>query len=266
MRRRLIAGLSLSLLSISLACAQDAAKKTPSHEIVSNGGLLHTMLAAPVMGEPFSAVQVFRTNRALADGTHIAHSRQHAVARDAQGRVRVEQPVTNQQTGQKATTVFVMDPVDHVFTSWTVGGNGPKIASQFKFPANFPNGVVTAAKPVERADRPQPMIKTEDLGTDSLEGLMVTVTRTTTIVPAGRSGNDQPITKTHEVWTSPDLKLVLKEQWEDPRRAERTISLEQLNRADPDPSLFRPPPGYTVKNVVEALKEALDKLEETQQN
>ena len=33
------------------------------------------------------------------------------------------------------------------------------------------------------------------------------VVKTTTIVPAGRSGNDAPITKMHELWTSAELKL-----------------------------------------------------------
>jgi hypothetical protein len=66
--------------------------------------------------------------------------------------------------------------------------------------------------------------------------------------------NDAPITKTREVWTSADLKLVMKEQWSDPRSGERTVELEEFSRAEPDPALFRAPQGYVVKDVAADLE------------
>jgi hypothetical protein len=71
----------------------------------------------------------------------------------------------------------------------------------------------------------------------------------TTIVPAGRSGNDRPITRTHTAWISDDLKLVMMEQWQDPRAALRTVGLAEFTRKEPDAALFRPPQGYTVETV-----------------
>ena len=109
--------------------------------------------------------------------------------------------------------------------------------------------------------RPQPIISTEDLGTKTIQGLETTGKRTTTIVPAGRSGNSAPITKTYEVWTSADIGLVVKQVWNDPRFGERTVELKDLSRVAPDPALFRPPAGYTVKDAVESLKELEQKLE-----
>jgi hypothetical protein len=88
--------------------------------------------------------------------------------------------------------------------------------------------------------------------------------RTTTVVPAGRAGNDAPITKTHEVWTSQDLKLVMKQQTEDPRTGVTTVELEEFSRAEPDPALFRVPPGYAVKSVLQSLKELEEKLSPAQ--
>ena len=79
-------------------------------------------------------------------------------------------------------------------------------------------------------------------------------------MPAGRSGNDAPITKVHELWTSEELKLTFMEQWEDPRMGVRTVGLANLLRAEPDPALFRPPSGYQLKDAKEAAKERAEKL------
>jgi hypothetical protein len=108
--------------------------------------------------------------------------------------------------------------------------------------------------------RLQPVVTTEDLGTVMLQGLPVTDVRTATVVPIGRAGNDAPITKTHEVWTSQDLKLVMKQQTEDPRTGMTTVELEEFSRAEPDAKLFRVPPGYAVKTVLQSLKELEEKL------
>jgi hypothetical protein len=173
--------------------------------------------------------------------------------------------LANASNGQPETIlVFVTDPVAHTITTWVTGPKANKVASVVKIPPEKSTTAKAAPTQIHQDNRPQPIITTEDLGTDSLQGLPVSVVKTTTIVPAGRSGNDAPITKTHEVWTSTDMKLVLKEQWEDPRTGERTVSLERLERADPDTALFHPPAGYTVKDVMQSLKDLEEKLNQTQ--
>lgn len=249
-------------LLVSYAGAQGtAAAGKQVHEVIANGGVIHTLLAAPVIGQPYSAMQVHRTSRKLTDGTTISHQGRHFVARDSQGRVRVELGLARGQNGAPDTVmVFVSDPVAQTMTIWSTGAKTTnKTASVVKLPGHPQTAPV---QPVAKTDstRPQPIIKTEDLGMESIEGLPVEAVRTTTIVPAGRSGNDAPITKTQEVWTSADLKLVMKEQWDDPRTGERIISLENFSRAEPDPALFRVPPGYVVKTALESLKELEERL------
>ncbi len=266
-RLRLLAGmLGLGLLSC-LAGAQIAPDSGPK-EVIANGGLLHTLLAEPVIGQPYSAVQVRSNIRKLADGTTISHQGHHSVARDSQGRVRVERRMANGQNGDPdGVMVFVLDPVAHTFTTWIQGAKGGnKTAMLVKIPQG-PKRQQAKANPSRSATvstRPQPMITTEDLGTDTVQGLLVAVSKTKTIVPAGRSGNDASITKTREVWTSPDLKLVMKEQWEDPRSGEMTIELANFSRAEPAPALFRAPAGYAVKDVLQSLKDLEEKLNEMQ--
>lgn len=264
MRKRMAVGF-LGLMTV-LAGAQTTARNAPI-EVIANGGLIHTLLAAPVVGRPYSAVQVQRAKRVLADGTSISHLGHHAVARDSAGRVRVERRMEQAQNGQPATVmVFVLDPVAHQMMIWTTGAKTTKVATLIRLPDQKKDVAKSAeaqAKPAADG-RPQPVVTTEDLGTDTLEGLPVTVTKTTTVVPAGRSGNDAPITKTHEVWTSQDLKLVMKEQWEDPRTGVRTVELDQFLRAEPDAGLFRAPAGYSVKDIKQTLRELQEKLDQMQ--
>ena len=87
---------------------------------------------------------------------------------------------------------------------------------------------------------------TEDLGTQTMEGLSVTGTRTTRVIPAGQMGNDKPITTVTEVWTSPDLKTIVSSKRSDPRMGEQTFQLTNITRVEPDPSLFTVPPDFKI--------------------
>ena len=68
----------------------------------------------------------------------------------------------------------------------------------------------------------------------------------TVTTPVGAVGNDRPITRVCETWTSPELKLRLLQQCSDPRARDTTERLININRAEPDPSLFQVPAGYTI--------------------
>jgi hypothetical protein len=261
MRLRLIAG-AAGVMMASVAGAQSGAVGGGANGVIANGGLIHTLMAAPVIGQPYSAMQVHGTNRKLADGTTISHKGHHFVARDSEGRVRVEMRMANGENGGPDTVmVFVSDPVAHTITTFMTGPKVNKTASVVKVPAERrQEAAAMQPRATGASTRPQPVVTTEDLGMQTIQGVPVSDVRTTTIVPAGRSGNDAPITKTREVWTSADLKLVMKEQWNDPRSGERTIELEEFSRAEPDPALFRAPQGYVVKDAVQTLKELEEKL------
>ncbi len=251
------AGLVGSALLISTAFSQTAPE---NKEILSNGGLLHSLLAKPVLGRPYSAMQVSSTKQQLVNGTNVIHKGHHFVARDTFGRVRVEMRLPKAADDQPETmAVYVIDPGAHSFTTWITGPDANKSATVAKIPekSRMSKPVPTQAS---EDNSPQPIVTKEYLGTDILHGLPVSVIKTTTIVPAGRSGNDAPITKIHEVWTSSDMKLVMKEQWVDPRSGERTVSLEKFSRASPDPALFNPPGDYTVESVMQSIKDLEEKL------
>jgi len=87
----------------------------------------------------------------------------------------------------------------------------------------------------------------EDLGEQVVEGVMAKGTRTTTVIPAGAIGNEQPITVTSEEWFSPDLKVLVMTRHADPRSGETTYRLTDITRGEPDASLFDLPAGVTIK-------------------
>ena len=82
-----------------------------------------------------------------------------------------------------------------------------------------------------------------------LDGLSVEGRKTTTVIPAGQIGNEQPITITSEEWRSPDLNVLVMTRHADPRSGESIYRLTNVIRAEPDPSLFMVPPDYTVKDT-----------------
>jgi hypothetical protein len=87
----------------------------------------------------------------------------------------------------------------------------------------------------------------EDLGQQSIDGVLANGTRTTTVIPAGAVGNEQPIKVVSEEWFSPELEVLVLTRHSDPRVGDTTYRLTNIVRTEPDRSLFEVPGGYTVK-------------------
>jgi hypothetical protein len=91
-----------------------------------------------------------------------------------------------------------------------------------------------------------PVLKSERLGTQVIDGLTVEGTRMTETYPQGSGGSDRPIVVVSEQWSSPELRVTVLSKINDPRMGETTRTLIHLSRAEPDISLFQPPAGYRV--------------------
>ena len=88
--------------------------------------------------------------------------------------------------------------------------------------------------------------KTESLGTRDIEGVTAEGTRSITTVPAGAIGNERPIETVYERWYSKELQLIVLSKHTDPRFGEQTYRLTNINRSEPDRSLFTPPADYKI--------------------
>ena len=94
---------------------------------------------------------------------------------------------------------------------------------------------------IRTPDGPAPTVSLEH---KTLEGIPVEGRKTTTTIPAGQVGNEQPLTIVSEQWRSPDLKVLVMTRHSDPRTGESTYRLTNIIRAEPDRSLFMVPPDY----------------------
>ena len=90
----------------------------------------------------------------------------------------------------------------------------------------------------------------EELGSQIVEGVMATGTRSTTTIEAGAIGNAQPIHVVSEQWYSEDLKVLVKTRHSDPRTGDTTYRLTNIVLAEPAKTLFEVPADYTLKESV----------------
>lgn len=220
-----------------------------------------------VTGAPYYAEQEQEHVQTLADGTHISQ-KQPVVKlwRDSQGRTRTERPLPmGPQMGPNAapplTVIEINDPVEGV--RYVLDAPN-KIAHRMKAAAVSPglpppppptgavavqtrNAVGEPAPAFRQGDPNGPQFANEDLGTQAIEGVMAQGRRSTTTYPIGAFGNDRPVVTTTETWMSQELRMTVLSQTSDPRSGENTTRLTHISRAEPELSLFQPPPDYKIE-------------------
>jgi hypothetical protein len=90
-------------------------------------------------------------------------------------------------------------------------------------------------------------VNMESLGKQTIEGVEAEGQRVTVTIQAGKIGNERPIVTVNERWYSPELQTVVLSKNSDPRIGETTYKLINIDRSEPDTSLFQVPADYTVE-------------------
>jgi hypothetical protein len=204
-----------------------------------------------VTGAPFSAVAASETTQTLADGNHITRKTQTNVFRDSQGRIRKEITLTGfgplATSEQPKSFVVINDPVAR---ATFMLHPDQKTAERIEKPFARMNGPMNQAmrdkRESQRGEKAGANLKREDLGTQTIAGVTAQGTRVTKMIPAGQIGNEKPITIVREVWYSNDLQTVVMSKRSDPWSGETTYSLTNIQRAEPDATLFAVPSDYSV--------------------
>ena len=274
MNRRLIVSVTLGgalVLCGEIARAQQAPSSPPPHaEVMMQAGPEGDFLPPPfgekmellgfggmrggkiVTGAPFSAVAVSETTQTLADGNHISRKTQTNLYRDSQGRVRRERTHVGfgplAATGQPKSFVVINAPVGGVtYVLHPDEKTAEKMASPF---AKMGGAAREAMRNKRRAREQQEIangtLHQQDLGTQTIAGVTAQGTRLTRTIPAGQMGNEKPITIVNERWYSNDLQTVVVSKRSDPWSGETTYTLTNINRTEPDASLFTVPSEYSV--------------------
>jgi hypothetical protein len=255
--------------------------------VVTTGGMAIPVQESNevVKNQPYQAQAVTEVKQTLADGSHITQTMTATVARDSDGRsVRIQKlgamgpwksaPTSSQANAPTLTTIF--DPVaqthidyssenkvahslpmlqplakgePNVIRSFAVFDGGSQVAGVAGPGGPGPVAAYAFKTRTESGEASSADVKTESLGDKAIDGVSVTGTRTTNTIPAGTIGNDKDLVVTRETWYSPDLKLVIQSTQTDPRFGETTYSLTNMQRSEPDATLFQVPAGYTVEKV-----------------
>jgi hypothetical protein len=198
-----------------------------------------------VTGLPYSADVKTTVTQTLADGNTISRVTTGHVARDSQGRTYLQQNISGGPWAQNGmtTVTFISDPVAEY--TYVLNPN-TKIAMRREFKSRTgenrsrsPNAVTPDAKNSVEAD----------LGQQSINGLTVTGKSFARTIPAGAIGNAQAIVEKSEVWTAPDLQVVILSKRSDPRFGQSIYSLSNIQRTEPNAALFQVPSGYTVQDA-----------------
>jgi hypothetical protein len=138
--------------------------------------------------------------------------------------------------------------VSSVRTQGAAAAVGPEENLVFRRTTNGEvQGDVSAGAIKMRMEKDRSDVKQESLGTQTIEGVSAVGSRTTISLPAGQIGNERPIEIVEERWFSKELQTLIMTRRSDPRSGEVIYRLTNIDRSEPDRTLFEVPAGYTVK-------------------
>lgn len=273
MNRRLIGTLILGCvfaLCAGIAGAQQAAPPPPPHaammmqappegefpppfgermELLGFGG---THGGKVVTGAPFSATAVSETTQTLSDGNHITRKTQTNVFRDSQGRIRREITIAGfglmAPSGKPKSFVVINDPVaGATFMLHPDQKTAEKMGRPFaRMGGPLREATNNKMNARQQQDIANGNLKKEDLGTQTIAGVTAQGTRITRTIPAGQLGNEKPITIVRESWFSNELQTVVMSKRSDPWSGETTYTLTNIQRTEPNATLFSVPSDYAV--------------------
>lgn len=205
-----------------------------------------------VTGAPFTASISTQTSQTLADGNTIQRTTTGTIARDSQGRTRRDITLPNigpfaASGGTPPHAVDINDPVAGV---QYILDQDRKVAHEMR-PRGHGHGkhrnVTTSGPMLAPDDQNNHEVTTTSLGTQMVNGVQAQGTRYTRTIPAGQIGNAKPITIVTERWYSADLQVEVMTKRTDPVSGDSVFQLTDVQRQEPDPTLFQVPSDYTVK-------------------
>jgi len=243
-----------------------------------------------VKGAPYSAQAVTEITQTLSDGNRIVNKTTASLYRDSEGRTRREQSLRT--IGAFATAndapqmIFINDPVAQMSYVLDPRSRTARKMPSFRFevkvmappdipktPANeiataSPGVYVTTTAPSGDGYRVESFgggkrSQTESLGKQLVEGVEAEGTRATVTIRAGEIGNDRPIEIVNERWYSSELQTVIMSRQSDPRFGETVYRLTNIDRGDPDKSLFEIPGDYTLKGTPGSFEESTGSVNTT---
>jgi hypothetical protein len=203
------------------------------------------VFVTPVPGAPFSGTVEILSTETLPDGsTYTRHTINH-IARNTAGVIYNERRKLMPPQFQREPRLISLHIYDPQTRLNTFLDPETHIARQVLRPAPPqapPNTTLATAIVPANAQNPN----TQDLGTETVAGLVLQGTRKLHTVPAPLSGTGHEVTITDDYWYSEDLKVYLVLKHSDPRTGEQIVGITKVDRHEPDAAIFQIPPSYKI--------------------
>jgi hypothetical protein len=268
-------------VALSAAVASAQAPQFMTKECGPRMGVFNVALNSPaevVEDAPYSGVGTTEVVNTLADGNRIVQKNTMRYYRDSAGRTRTEyqlaavgpftldekrsvvtinDPVSGKHyvlhEGMKRADVFTnavaLDPTEapmagrkvFIRNKDTAGGAPPDVV----FFAGPATGAIRLPAGAGCAPEARKLPQSVPMGERVIEGIKTVGSSLQFTLAPGEVGNEQPITVRSEQWFSPELRVVIASTHRDPMAGDTTYRLEQISRAEPDPSLFAVPSDFT---------------------
>jgi len=198
-----------------------------------------------VTGKPYSLASKTSSSKRLADGTWTTTVPEERKMRDSEGRERTE--LTNGSGGPP--TVSLSDPGAQTIVTLFLF-NKTAILTHISLPKpptpeQETRSAEIRAKAAEyRAAHPSG--DTTALPPRTIAGISAEGERRIITLHAATLSNGDPVRVVEETWTSPDLGIPLASTSDDPRGLKITMTVTDLQRTEPEPSMFRIPADYQI--------------------
>ena len=204
------------------------------------------IFVTPIPNAPFSGVVDVERSNVLRDGSIVSYHTVREIDRDSRGRIhnemRVLVPASDSETPPvirvhlydpqtRISTIFV--PQKRIF--WTQTVNNP--------PSTVPPAPHYGSA-IQQGLPQNDFTKEEDLGVREFGGVPAHGFRETQTIPS-EDGSGKETVVTDESWYSDELRINLMVKHSDPRTGTVTLTVTNVVRAEPDPSAFAIPEGYT---------------------
>jgi len=208
------------------------------------GGSVHTYVQGidipPIANAPFTAKETVTWEEPMVGGGSVARKYYTVIARDSRGRIHRERrgfvPAAS-NTQPPLRSVTILDPVSGTRTLCSESTMVCATSAWYpRLPAQPDTGSTMTIKSGKGTS--------ESLGSQTMDGLQVVGTREMHTSVAGTNGEDRVVISHTELWYSPDLQIDLSVIRTNPQLGQVTLSVTELVRGDPDPSLFAVPAGF----------------------
>jgi hypothetical protein len=233
-RKTLLLALFFAASLLQFPAQQASQVPTPQDRPAFASGI--TVPAIP--RAPFSATVVIEVQRDWADDSSEIVRTINLIARDSRGRTHNETRRLMPESfhgSPQLLQVRLYDPATHIRT---ILDPALRIARQ---------ELISEAPKTTSPENP--LVHSEDLGTDTFNGIPARGTRRTVVVSKPLFGWGKPTVVEDEEWYAQALQLMLLLRHTDPRVGVQTLGVSGLKREEPPASMFEVPKGYKIVAV-----------------